>query len=137
MSVALFTWGVGSDGQMGHSKFHSENTVLGGKVYIQEEPRRLIRSKSFVSVAIGGTYTLAVNDSGNLFGFGDIFGKDKNKTPEIICPDTTFTHVAAGTKHAAAVDTNGNVHTWGCGGGWYAGGGQLGHNSYDAVAAPK
>lgn len=133
--TALYTWGTGTDGQLGHSKFQ-----IGGilsESYIQSEPRRLIKSKGFTTVAIGGTYTLALNETGQLFGWGDMFGKDKSNTPHAVPTDTTFTHLAAGTRHAAAVDIDGQVHTWGSSGGWFGGGGQLGHNSYDSVAVPK
>jgi alpha-tubulin suppressor-like RCC1 family protein len=104
---------------------------------VQTEPRRLIKSKGFTTVAIGGTYTLALNETGHLFAWGDMFGKVKNNTPHALPTDKTFTHLSAGTKHAAAVDTDGQVHTWGSSGDWFYGGGQLGHDNYEALAAPK
>ena len=108
-----------------------------GESYVQEEPRRLLKSKSFTQVAIGGEYTLGLNETGHLFGWGNVLGSLRSNTPQLIVPDQTFIHVAAGSKHAAAVDKDGQVHTWGSNGGWFAGGGQLGHDSYDAVANPK
>ena len=105
--------------------------------YNQEEPRRLLKSKGFTTVAIGGTYTLALNEAGQLFGWGERFGKTQSDVPQIISDDKRFTHISAGLKHAAAVDTDGQVYTWGNGGGWFQGGGQLGHDNYDSVDEPK
>ena len=105
--------------------------------YVQEEPRRLVKSKSFTTVAVGGTYTLALNESGQLFGWGQRFVKTQSDVPQILSVDKKYTHISAGSKHAAAVDTDGQVHTWGDGGGWFQGGGQLGHDNYDSVEDPK
>jgi alpha-tubulin suppressor-like RCC1 family protein len=133
--TALYTWGTGTDGQLGHSKFQLEGIL--SESYVQTEPRRLIKSKGFTTVAIGGTYTLALNETGHLFAWGDMFGKVKNNTPHALPTDKTFTHLSAGTKHAAAVDIDGQVHTWGSSGDWFYGGGQLGHDNYEALTAPK
>lgn len=134
--AALYTWGVGTEGQLGHEKFHKSDTLM-GQSYVQDEPRRLLKSKSFVKVAIGGEYTLGLNETGHLFGWGTVLQSLKSNTPQLLVPDQTFIHVAAGSKHAAAVDTNGQVYTWGSNGGWFTGGGQLGHDSYESVANPK
>ena len=134
--TALYTWGVGTDGQLGHLKFQTTESMM-GESYVQEEPRRLLKSKTYTQVAIGGDYTLALNETGHLFGWGNVLGSLRSTTPQLIVPDKTFIHVAAGTKHAAAVDKDGQVYTWGSNGGWFAGGGQLGHDSYDAVVNPK
>ena len=37
--VALYTWGVGTGGQLGHAKFPVERSVLGEDYYNQAEPR--------------------------------------------------------------------------------------------------
>ena len=35
--------------------------------------------------------------------------------------------VSAGSTHAAVIDEDGQIYTWGEGGSWWKGGGQLGH----------
>ena len=135
--VALYTWGVGTGGQLGHAKFPVERSVLGEDYYNQAEPRRLLKSTSYNLVAVGSTYTLAITETGHLFGWGNRFGKTQSLVPQIFPADRTYTHVSAGSKHAAAVDTDGQVYTWGDGGSWFSGGGQLGHDSYESFDEPK
>ena len=62
--AGLYSWGVGTQGQLGHAKIGLEKSSFGEDFYIQVEPRRILKSRQFKSVAIGGTYTLALNDTG-------------------------------------------------------------------------
>ena len=128
---------MGTNGQLGHGKF-SKAEGYSGDYYIQEEPRRMLKSKTFTQVAVGGSYTLAINDTGHLFGWGEIFDpKIQSNIPQNLPGDRTYKHVSAGKQHAAAVGTDGQVYTWGYGGGWFSGGGQLGHDNYDSQKEPK
>lgn len=137
VETAVYTWGVGSGGQLGHAKFELEPGFI-EESYVQEEPRRLVKSKQFRTLAIAEAFTLALSDTGHLFGWGQGFlgPNSASKEPQIFPGNTLFRAVACGKRHAAAVDVDGLVHTWGYGGSWMGGGGQLGHNSTDAVAAP-
>ncbi len=152
---AVFNWGVGTDGQLGHKKIKIEE---GGGVgwwvanqenpqYIQRTPRRLVKSKHFETLAIGSKFTLAVNSTGDLYGWGKGFAGEKSssKEPVLIMPASVlgegkrFIEVACGPKHCAAIDSEGAVLTWGFGGGsqFYQGAGQLGHGDAVSVDTPK
>jgi len=138
VETAVYTWGVGSGGQLGHAKFELEPGFI-EESYVQAEPRRLVKSKQYRSLAMAETFTLALTETGHLCGWGQGFlGTDSaSKEPQVFPGTTVFRSIACGKRHAAAVDKDGMVHTWGYGGSWMGGGGQLGHNSTDAVSAPK
>lgn len=108
-----------------------------GTEYIQEVPRKLVKSKRFEKVAIGPHHTLAVTNTGDLYGWGKGFaGKDSqsNEPAPIVVADVKFKHVACGYQHNAAVSVDGQVYTWGHGGSWFSGGGQLGAAAIVAVS---
>lgn len=138
-SQRVYSWGVGSSGQLGHPTFDESIGVLGDKSYIQDEPRKLAKSGLFTQLACGVEYTLALDKNGSLYGWGSGFtgGDKKSLTPVLIPTPTKFVTIAAGTRHSAAIDAEGNVYTWGKGGDWMQGGGQLGHNSTESVELPK
>lgn len=111
------------------------------KQYVQEAPRRLLKSKRFSSIAIGEHFTLALTSSGEVFGWGkDFINKSKetqSKEPVPIITDKKINFIAAGARHAAVIDSNGLIHTWGHGGDWYRGGGQLGHGNKESCDQPR
>jgi alpha-tubulin suppressor-like RCC1 family protein len=129
---------MGTNGELGHAKFATVQNFAAESSYFQEEPRRILKSKAFEECAIGSVYTLALTNTGHLFGFGKEFlGKGQSNIPQIFPGDRTYTQIAAGNKHSAAIDKKGQVYTWGYGGSWMEGGGQLGHDSTDQVDQPK
>ena len=99
--------------------------------YEQIEPRRLIKSKKYFQLALGGTFTLALSrEGGTLYGWGKNFaGKSESLEPVVIDSSVEYTKVAAGNSHAAIIDKAGMLYTWGNGGSWYKGGGQLGNET--------
>ena len=139
-STVVYTWGIGTEGQLGHQKFEVSRSVTDlENVYTQEEPRRLIKSKKFTQIACGEQSMYAITNSGELFGWGaDIMPKVKSNEPIMLpLPDgTKIVQVAAGPKHAAAIDSEGQVLSWGSGGSWFKGGGQLGHGSTSDISKP-
>jgi alpha-tubulin suppressor-like RCC1 family protein len=139
----LYSWGIGTDGQLGHAKYNLMDGVMGA-AYHQEEPRKVLRSKRFTKVAIGDRCSLALNADGQVFGAGaglvDFSGTGKQVLKE-------FTHlpfpgekrivdVSIGPKHASAIDSEGKVYMWGANGSWFRGGGQLGLGHRDEVTKP-
>ena len=140
-ATAVFTWGLGTNGQLGHGKF-SLTMGMTEQYYLQEEPRKLLKSKRFAQVAVGEQFMLGLTHEGDVYGWGSGFAagaaaQSNEPVPLVFPAGVKIKHVAAGTKHAAAVDTKGQVLSWGFGGDWYKGGGQLGHGNLDAVASPK
>ena len=103
-----------------------------GTEYIQEEPRKLVKSKRFQNIAVGNGFSIGLTRTGELFGWGEKSVVKPDSTanhilePIPIVLDKKFKYVAAGNKHAAAVDVDGQLWTWGDNGGWYRGGGMLG-----------
>lgn len=77
-----------------------------------------------------------------MFGWGkDFLGPNSQSNEPVLLPipdsKKKITCIAAGGKHAAAIDNDGNVLTWGFGGDWYKGGGQLGHGSTESYDKPR
>jgi alpha-tubulin suppressor-like RCC1 family protein len=121
--------------------------------YVQNEPRRLTKSKQFTSLAIGNEHSLALTSSGQIFGFGKGYcGEMHSKEPVLlplsadVDPSTKFVKIASGAHHCAAIDSKGLVYTWGdgTGGGLFslggllsAGGGQLGQGKDKTIISPK
>ena len=161
-STAVFTWGVGTEGQLGHGKFNLTPGMF-DQSYVQEDPRKLLKSKKFGQVAIGDKFMLGLTHDGDVFGWGQDFmgpveaagsssssaaasasASSSSSPPQSNEPlalpfpsGVKVKYIAAGTRHAAAIDTEGRVLTWGFGGDWYKGGGQLGHGSLDSLSKPK
>ena len=55
-----------------------------GSTEVQEEPRRLLKSKTFTKVAVGDTFTIALDNNGNLFGWGSgFYGKESSSREPI------------------------------------------------------
>lgn len=114
-----------------------------GEKYLQEEPRKLLKSKRFQQLAVGDSFSLGLTNEGDLFGWGsglvEFNGQSKGgiKEPVPLVVGEKITYIASGSKHAAFVNSAGQVFTWGHGGSWFSGGGQLGHNSTNSESKPK
>ena len=114
-----------------------------GKSFIQEEPRKLAKSRRFKDITIGNEFTLALTKDGELMGWGKNFlGKSESNEPvpikvPTLNPSSKITGVSAGAHHACVIDSEGLVYSWGNGGSWLSGGGQLGHGSTGSEDQPK
>lgn len=86
---------------------------------------------------------MGVTNDGMLYGWGSgLVSLSGDQSAEIREPlplptEGKVAFVAAGTKHAAYINTEGRVFTWGYGGSWLSGGGQLGHGSSNSESHPK
>lgn len=93
LNTTLYSFGIGSDGQLGHAKFEKTQPSLMNPLqqdYVQEEPRRIVKSKEYKHVAIGTGYTLLLSETGHLFGCGKGFlGTFESKSPQIF-PGTRY-----------------------------------------------
>jgi alpha-tubulin suppressor-like RCC1 family protein len=114
-----------------------------GEKYLQEEPRKVLKSKNFNKVSIGDSCTFALTYDGDLYGMGTgVVNLDGNhgaehKEPIPVVVGQKVKSVSAGGKHAAYINTSGEVFTWGSGGSWFSGGGQLGHGNTSDQNKPK
>jgi alpha-tubulin suppressor-like RCC1 family protein len=110
----LYTWGEGRNGQLGHSDFKDAL-----------EPKKLDLTVKVEKVLCGANFTMILDDKGKLFAFGDnrygqlgITGLDNIVLPHPAGIQTFLKKVkdfSCGEDHAAYVDYNGNVFTWGYG----------------------
>eukprot|EP01031_Cornospumella_fuschlensis_P037442 gene37442-45470_t len=143
-NTVLYTWGVGSQGQLGHAKFEMAKSWL-GEEYEQDTPRKVLRSKNVLSLALADHLTLALTKQGQLLGCGahellQIGGgagvKQLNELTPLVA-DKHIVQVAVGSRHALLVDRDSRVFSWGFGGDFLRGGGQLGHGDRQACAEPR
>ena len=107
----MWAWGLNSDGQLGN-----------GTTTNSTKPIKIMSGTSFKAVAAGSNYSLAIDVNGNLYAWGaNANGQLGNgstttlKSPTQIASGTTFKNVEAsrGEKYSLALDTNGNLYTWG------------------------
>jgi alpha-tubulin suppressor-like RCC1 family protein len=109
----LWTWGLGSSGEIGDStitiKFTPVTTFAGGTDWKQ--------------VSSGSGHTAAIKTDGTLWTWGNGFnGRLGNNNTDIrSTPVTTFAggsswkQVSSGSNHTAAIKTDGTLWTWGAG----------------------
>lgn len=149
-SSSLYSWGVGTQGQLGYGNFEVTAGFFESS-YVQIEPKKIVTNNTkFSKIAVGDGFTLGLCATTNsIYGWGQgqvvgIKESDKSGTltaePRLISMpsnDIKIVDIVAGSRHAAAIDTNGLVYTWGNGGSWMSGGGQLGHNSTTSYDKPE
>jgi alpha-tubulin suppressor-like RCC1 family protein len=117
----LWAWGSDNDGQIGNGATTGNITA----------PQQVSTDTTYIAIAAGGYYSLALDADGNLWTWGsDSYGQLGNgsasapdvTTPTQVSAGTTYTAIAAGYGHSLAIDTDGNLWTWG-----WDGNGQLGN----------
>ncbi len=100
-----------------------------------------MKSRKFVETALGENFSLARCNEGKVYIWGKVIGLEKQdlKEPTMVpVPnDKRIVHVSAGSRHAALIDEDGLVYTWGHGGSWLRGGGKLGHGDPETQVKPK
>lgn len=124
----------------------TEETVF-GKEYVQDRPRRILKSKHFLSFDTNADMTLALTKDGQLYACGTSADLLKFVFPSMnepssrefvpILQDKKIVSASLGTRHAVIVDDKGKAYSWGYNGSWFQGGGQLGHGDRNAVEAPR
>ena len=130
----VYTWGLGSSGQLGHGSQDSLNrpTLV-----------QLLNGQFVVAVDGGEDNSAAVTDDGELFTWGaGEMGKlgQGQMTRMALLPakvggelsDKAVKQVSLGLGHTAAIVDQGSLYSWGAG--WY---GRLGHNDQKNVYVPK
>lgn len=119
LSYSLYTWGQGDHGQLGIANMQAKWGATGNTI-VQRSPRRLVGIKPMKDIALGEKFSLGVSESGHLFGWGQVWGlgnkgKVKVPVPIALSLDGIYVSCAAGKHHAAAIDKDGNVWTFGRG----------------------
>ncbi|MCL2256163.1 MAG: hypothetical protein FWC11_04810 [Firmicutes bacterium] len=133
----IWAWGRNSNGQVGCG---SGSALVSRQII----PIRLdIPNVHFVSVSAGGNHSLALDNEGNIWGWGNNFNgqvgdnaeylnfvladehldedgeaitsrdRSDRDAPVRLETSVVFTQVSAGNNHSLALDINGNVWAWG------------------------
>ncbi|XP_004069771.1 RCC1 domain-containing protein 1 isoform X1 [Oryzias latipes] len=159
---AVYTWGQGSHGQLGH-----------GGLLPEEEPRTVeaLWGMKMSSVSAGGWHSVCISDAGDLYVWGwnesgqlglpsqrlrktsekktdqqegELSQNSSTHQEEVfisiqafpalfdVTPLCEVKTVSCGSRHTAAVTTSGDLYTWGWG--EY---GQLGHQSFSSSDEPQ
>ncbi len=124
----IWTWGLGTSGQLGHN-----NTVS----KVSPTKVALLPSDEWSSIAAGTAHTVAIRTDGTLWAWGDntngqvgdnTSGNIRTLPTQENTGATTWVQAAAGLRHTVAVKTDGTLWAWGDNTS-----GELG----DGTAAPK
>lgn len=123
----LFSWGKNDMGQLGWYGDTNDRWKMGAvSTSINSNPAA-IAGKTFVDVAAGEKFSMALDLEGNIYSWGanDQGQLGKNRTQNtnsdttaglVVMPaGVTFTSISAGKDFAVAVASNGDLYTWGAG----------------------
>jgi alpha-tubulin suppressor-like RCC1 family protein len=107
----LWGWGANSEGSAG----------TGDGATPVRYPTRITVPARFTDVAAAGLHSLALDDTGTIWGWGrnddgqvgDGGAPFDVMTPRAISSGVVFTAISAGDFHSAALDSEGNIWTWG------------------------
>jgi len=124
MNDKLWIWGSNNHGQMGNNTGGSSGNVQNTPVMLDGE---------WKSVALGNSFTIAINSVGELYGWGRVdygalgighFNNRKELTPVRIVEGKDWESVSAGSFHTIAKKKNGEIWGWG-------------NNEYGQLGYPK
>ncbi|WP_445341749.1 RCC1 domain-containing protein [Bifidobacterium sp. ESL0827] len=118
----LYSWGNDQNGEMGQGTVTS--SYIPGKVIMPADGTK------FTQISAGFVYSLAIGSDGNLYSWGNNqYGQLGNGTADDITDNTIrhgtpskvslptgvpkFTQVSAGNSHSLALDSDGNLYSWG------------------------
>ena len=109
----LWTWGTGSNGQLGNAQITNRSTPV----------TTFAGGTNWKQVSAGTQYTAAIKTDGTLWtwGTGNSGKLGNNQGSNRSTPVTTFAggtnwkQVSAGDQHTAAIKTDGTLWTWGLG----------------------
>ena len=132
----IYSWGDNTTDQLGRDT----NTTPENRPGIVTPPTTGIR---FTQVSAGKWHALALDENGNIYSWGSntkgALGRDNSTTPEnrpgILTSHTTgirFTQVSAGTFFSLAIDSDGNLYSWG-----NNGNGRLGRTPSETTPADR
>ena len=114
----LYSWGDNSTGQLGDGTNTSSDTTDALRKVIMPAD-----GTKFTQFSAGYTYSLAIGSDGNIYSWGNNSSgqlgngtNDNRPTPSKVSLPTwapKFTQVSAGSNHSLALDSDGNLYSWG------------------------
>lgn len=120
-SYSVYTWGSGFNGKLGHmggQDSYEPRVVEELDAKFNENQNRKLY---FIKVALGEEFTLALDETGKLWGWGkkkflpgisgDPEGKAEN--PVALLDKKTFKFIVAKGNLACAISVNGELYSWG------------------------
>ncbi|EQC28486.1 hypothetical protein SDRG_13814 [Saprolegnia diclina VS20] len=96
---SVYSWGGNKHGQLGL-----------GHLQVASTPTRVsVSQRRVVAIAVGGAHTVALLETGALYGWGHSMGR----LPQKVSPPTRFVAVAAGSSFSVALSAGGTLFAWG------------------------
>jgi alpha-tubulin suppressor-like RCC1 family protein len=133
----LHAWGANGNGQLGN------NSVTNSPLPINISTFGSLIGQSVAKISGGSTHTICLDTTGNIHTWGNSgqgqLGNNTTSFSRIPINISTFgsligltmSQIAVGSMHNLAIDSTGNVHSWG-----YNVNGQVGNNSTTNVLVP-
>ncbi|MCL2444883.1 IPT/TIG domain-containing protein [Candidatus Saccharibacteria bacterium] len=115
----IFTWGLNSSGQLG------DGTTTGSSTPIAVDMSGVLDGKNITQITAGGSFSLALDDEGTVFAWGSNGsgqlgnGTTTNSSVPVavdvsgVLAGRVITQITAGLTHTLALDSNGQVLSWG------------------------
>ncbi|OQR96195.1 hypothetical protein THRCLA_07347 [Thraustotheca clavata] len=137
----VFTWGQNDHCQLGNEAVHSLNEAQSQKAIIKYgldayEPviwtRTVPESCIIKGIAVGTDHTLAISEEGDILGFGSMYNSTDHSVLSRHLRKHRVVQISCGAMHAAIVNENGQMYTWGSGDG-----GRLGHGDLASQVTPR
>ncbi|CCI39952.1 unnamed protein product [Albugo candida] len=145
--ASVFTWGTGTQGQLGHGSF--EKTGIRNS-YEELFPILLesFEGKSVAKLDFGAAHSAAIDEEGKLYTWGSneyhqlghgSSNQDIECVPRLVdaLEGIKIVDISCGEYHTAAVDEEGKLFTWGWGGSTLKGSGALGHAGGEDESIPR
>ena len=111
----LWTWGGNNWGQLGLGDHYSDSNYL--------TPQQVQHDSSWEQVSLNMWHSAAIDSNGDLYtwgqnsvgqlGLGENYGAISYNSPQQVQHDETWTQVSTSYSNTAAIDSNGDLYTWG------------------------
>jgi len=115
----IYSWGHNFNGQLGNGNNNNSN------VPVTVNMSGVLSGKTITGITSGGAHVLALDSDGKVYSWGGNYsgqlgiGDNTNSNVPVIVDASdvlsgkTLTTIAAGYQHSLAVDSDGNVYSWG------------------------